>query len=489
MEQSASIAVERMDALFTGIEKKLAAIDTSNDFCTESDRQALEDIIYDSVSIKEISFIRDNKIVCSDRSRQHNVDISRELPKNYSDFTGRFTYTAKDQRRNKNALFYLIPAQDMWVRVSLHLDYIDFWVSDFGARHSMKAKVIYNGNFVAGDAEVKNCDLLNLIEVDSQKYPYTVMTGYNGHLLLKAFKDQLLYAILIIFLISALFVVGLSSLCRNRRTLESEIVQAIKNNEFVGYLQPIVCSQTQQWRGAEILLRWEHPHNGLTTPAEFITIAENSGLINDITLKLLAEAARNKAVLDKINPDHYLSLNVTASMIANPFFVRKLISIIKHSPALQHGIVLEFTERETFTDDQLAQLQTGMTKLRQHGVTWALDDFGSGYSGLSRLQQLSFEVLKIDRAFVAASSTDTITHSILDSICNLAKRFDCDVIAEGIETTEQAERVNALGIKYCQGYLFAKPMSFSKYVSKLKKAQRQPVLDLAPKELEQIIEH
>lgn len=468
MSDAAQRAVKHVDNLFAGVEQKLAVIDTMNDLCSTQNKQLLEDIIFDSVSIKEISYIKDNKIVCSDRARQFNLDISDELPKNLHSQTSRLTYIANDQRRNMRALFYLIPYKDMWVRISLHLKYIDFWVSDFGIRNNMKAQMIYDRKLIAGDTDIKNCELIDHLEISSKHYPFSIVTGYDAPLLLKAFKDQLLLALMIVSLLTALLLALLHSYKKTRRTLESEIQQGIKNNEFTGYLQPIVCSKTHQWLGAEILLRWQHPTNGLTSPAEFITIAENTGLINDITLKLLAEAGRNKAVLSQISENHYLSLNVTASMIANPYYVRKLVNIIRHQPSLQNGLVLEFTERETFTDDQLAQLQSGMTQLRKEGVKWALDDFGSGYSGLSRLQQLSFEILKIDRAFVAASSNETIAHSILDSICELAKRFNCVLIAEGVETKEQAKRIRLLEIECCQGYLFAKPMTIKRYIQQLR---------------------
>lgn len=473
MDEAAQRAVMHIDNLFSGIEKKLTVIDTVDDLCNSENKQLLEDIIFDSISIKEISYIKDNTIICSDRARQHNLDISGELPQSLQLRTGRITYIANDQRRHVPALFYLVPYQDMWIRISLHLKYIDFWVSDFGIRNNMKAQLIHDRKFIAGDTEITNSELINHLEITSNHYPFSIVTGYDAALMLKAFKDQLLLALMIISLLTALLLALLYSYKRTRRTLESEIQHGITNNEFTGYLQPIICSQTKQWLGAEILLRWQHPINGITSPAEFITIAENTGLINDITLKLLAEAGRNKAAIEQLSQSHYLSLNVTASMIANPYYVRKLINIIRHFPSLQSGLVLEFTERETFTDDQLAQLQSGMTRLRKEGVTWALDDFGSGYSGLSRLQQLSFEILKIDRAFVAASSNETIAHSILDSICELAKRFNCVLVAEGVETKEQAERVRLLGIECCQGYLFAKPMSMKRYIQQFKQTLSQ----------------
>ena len=467
MNHTAQRAVVRIDNLFFGVEHKLASIDTVKNFCSKNDRLLLEDIIFDSVSIKGISFIKNNKIICSDRSQQQNLDISSELPTNLAQRSDRISYTAYDQRRNKKNLYYLVPYNDMWVRVSLHLAYMDFWISDFGQRNMMKAQVVYGGKFIAGNKNISSRYLINHVEITSKHYPFSVALGYDSALLLQAFNDQILFALMVTSLLTALLLVMLYSYNKTRRTLESEIQQGIKNNEFTGYLQPIVCSNTERWLGAEILLRWEHPINGLTSPAEFLTIAENTGLINEITLTLLAEAGRNKTILDKISTAHYLSLNVTVSMIASPYFVHKLINIIRQFPSLQKGLVLEFTERETFTDDELIQLQSGMTRLRKEGVTWALDDFGCGYSGLSRLQQLSFDILKIDRTFIAASSNAGTTPSILDSICELAKRFKCIVIAEDVETIEQADRIRQLNIECCQGYLFAKPMSVKNYIQQL----------------------
>ncbi|KXI22529.1 CSS-motif domain-containing protein [Photobacterium sanguinicancri] len=121
MNHTAQRAVVRIDNLFFGVEHKLASIDTVKNFCSQNDRLLLEDIIFDSVSIKGISFIKNNKIICSDRSQQQNLDISSELPTNLAQRSDRISYTAYDQRRNKKNLYYLVPYKDMWVRVSLHL--------------------------------------------------------------------------------------------------------------------------------------------------------------------------------------------------------------------------------------------------------------------------------------------------------------------------------------------------------------------------------
>lgn len=236
------------------------------------------------------------------------------------------------------------------------------------------------------------------------------------------------------------------------RTLEHDMALALNNREFVVYYQPIVDSFSKDIYGYEALIRWVHPVRGMLSPDTFISVAEKTGMINEIgkiVLELSCREAVSWAVPAKI------SVNVSPVQLGSKSFTTMVQTILKETGLPANRLELEVTESSLFTDSNTPI--NILKKLRSLGVKISIDDFGTGYSSLSRLSELNFDKIKIDKSFVNPISTQEDALNIVKLIAGMAKSLNMQVIAEGVETEEQLERLQALGCDLVQGYLFGKP--------------------------------
>jgi len=236
------------------------------------------------------------------------------------------------------------------------------------------------------------------------------------------------------------------------RTLEHDMAMAIVNKEFVVYYQPIVDSFSQEIYSYEALIRWMHPLKGLLSPDSFIPVAEKTGMINEMgktVLELACREAASWAVPVKI------SVNVSPVQLSSKAFAAIVLTILKETGLAADRLELEVTESSLFTENS-TPLNT-LNRLRALGVKISIDDFGTGYSSLSRLSKLAFDKIKIDKSFVHSISTQEDALNIIKLITGMAKSLNMKTVAEGVETLEQLENLQALGCDLAQGYLFGKP--------------------------------
>lgn len=249
---------------------------------------------------------------------------------------------------------------------------------------------------------------------------------------------------------------GMRKLLVEQMALESELRSAIDNEEIAMYFQPIVHSGTYETAGFEALVRWPHPTRGLLTPGQFLGVAEEAGLqarLDTVALKLtcrqMAEWAMNYPLANQL----YVSANKVPKNF--PKFVEQIRDIVDSTGLPPELLVVEVVEN-ALLDDADGALHA-IELLKQMGVRVAIDDFGTGYSSLSYLTQFRPTTLKIDRAFVSLLPEDGATASVVQAITEMALALDINVIAEGVETWDQAEMLHRMGVPYFQGYLFAKP--------------------------------
>lgn len=236
------------------------------------------------------------------------------------------------------------------------------------------------------------------------------------------------------------------------RTLEHDLAMALANKEFVVYYQPIVDSFSREIYSYEALVRWVHPLKGLLSPDSFIPVAEKTGMINELGRSVLEIACREAAtwaVPAKI------SVNVSPIQLSSKAFAGIVLSILEETGLSADRLELEVTESSLFTDND-TPLNT-LNMLRARGVQISIDDFGTGYSSLSRLSKLAFDKIKIDKSFVHSISDQDDALTIIKLITGMAKSLNMKAVAEGVETQEQLESLQALGCDLAQGYLFGKP--------------------------------
>ncbi|MGR5184996.1 EAL domain-containing protein [Photobacterium damselae] len=437
--------------------------------CSKTFINHLESTVLKSMSIQEITYINKNQFICSDRGMQEPAQtINIEQLNKYKDNNGYIIYKGKSLRYDIDGLYIMLPvAKHTWYRFLINDAFLKFWLEQHLLDKHIHACVNSLGQTIVCTGPHES-QYQHTYHRYSENYNLHFTASFDDEIYWCYFKYNLPYTIILLTIFSSLCLVLAHSYYHRRQSLSAEIQRGIDNHEFIGYYQPIISAKNNRWCGAELLVRWNHPKTGLIPPDQFIHIAERSELIHQMTLDLIKQIALQKTYIEQLVPHSYFSINMTPSMIANTQFVTKLVQILQMNPDLQHGLVIELTEREPFSPAKLLKLKQGMDLLRSYGVKWALDDFGTGYSGLATLQQLSFDILKIDRTFINLSSNDAISLSILDNIAQMGHKLHCSLVAEGVETKEQAQYAKKIGIEACQGYYYAKPMTFDDYYHALK---------------------
>lgn len=258
----------------------------------------------------------------------------------------------------------------------------------------------------------------------------------------------------------------------DRLTLEADLRQAVERNELRVHFQPIVHLLSEQVREVEALVRWQHPERGLIGPAEFIPIAEETGLIIPIGRSVLQTACQQAAIWQDMFPQEpplQLSVNLSPRQFEDPSLVGDVMCALRLSAIQPGSLKLEVTESIIMRDTE-ASIHT-LHKLKAQGIKIAIDDFGTGYTSLSYLKALPLDVLKIDRSFVKGIGTNAEDDAIAQAIISLARSLDLDVTAEGIETDAQAARLREWSCESGQGFLFSKPLQAAQMMELLRNAE------------------
>lgn len=242
-----------------------------------------------------------------------------------------------------------------------------------------------------------------------------------------------------------------------RLELETDLRRAIERDEFVLFYQPIVALQRGEIEGVEALIRWRHPVRGIVAPSDFLPLAEETGVIVPIGYWVLEEACRQiqRWQVEGHRPVPCVSVNVSARQLAVPNFVERVTAIVAKERVRPGSIEFEITESLMMTDADVAR--TVLRGLKAAGFRLAIDDFGTGYSSLSYLQRFPVDRLKLDRSFLRPTGAQEVSSAVLESVVRLAQHLELEVVAEGIETFDQLERVRGLKCGYGQGFYIAHP--------------------------------
>jgi diguanylate cyclase (GGDEF)-like protein len=235
-------------------------------------------------------------------------------------------------------------------------------------------------------------------------------------------------------------------------TVTSELREAIEHDQFTCYYQPIVSLETGGVTAVEALARWRHPVQGLLSPNEFIDLAEQTGLIEPLTMLLLDKALAEWAAADQ-GLGIPVAVNLSVRNFRDPTLPDRIADVLRLRNVPPGSLVLEITENFIMSDPMRAV--ASLSRLHEMGVTLALDDFGTGYSSLSYLRRLPLDELKIDRSFVVALATED--EAIVRSTIDMAHKLQLKVVAEGVESPEVQERLRVLGCDAVQGLFIAPP--------------------------------
>ncbi len=256
----------------------------------------------------------------------------------------------------------------------------------------------------------------------------------------------------------ALVIFGFALIFPARRRSDpiAEIERALKAGAFVPYFQPVVDITTGRLRGAEVLIRWRKPDGSLVLPASFIPMLESSGLIIKVTRVLMRQARDQVGAAYGRRPNLTIGFNLAAAHFADDTIVQDVRDIFENSSIRLNQISLELTERQPL--ENLTETRRIIAALQGLGVSIAIDDVGTGHSGLSYMLKLGVDIIKIDKMFIDAIGTDRKSATIIETLIELARNLRMDIIAEGVESFEQVAFLRDLGVRAAQGYAFAPPL-------------------------------
>jgi len=243
---------------------------------------------------------------------------------------------------------------------------------------------------------------------------------------------------------------------------EKELYQALENGEIINVYQPMVCLKGNYIAGFEALSRWKHPDKGMISPFEFISLAEESDLIQTMGLQIfegacqqLAEFQESRNILNPELPPLFMSINVSAAQLTAVNFFSDIEKLTLKYNIHPSNIKIEITESLVV---DYKKVKTWIDDCRKMGFKLSLDDFGTGYSGFQHLLELDFHTIKIDQAFTMSIESNPKSLIMLEVICDMAKRMNMSIVAEGIEDLSCANKLTKIGVDFAQGYYFYKPM-------------------------------
>ena len=252
---------------------------------------------------------------------------------------------------------------------------------------------------------------------------------------------------------------------RQFATLENELVEAIKKDEFMLYYQPTVCANTERIIGAEALLRWKHPTKGVLAPSEFIGVLEKTSLMHEVCPYVLRSACMQiEAWLraKRIDRNFRLAINISAHCFRHKDFVKRVESILDEF-SFNHAM-LEFELVESVLIEDMDDTVEKIKALQKRNISFLIDDFGTGYTSMRYLQQLPVDGVKIDRA-ILSNVNNKVNQEIIKITIDLANTFNLEVIAEGVESSTALKYLRDLNCHFYQGYSFSRPVKHESFIS------------------------
>jgi sensor c-di-GMP phosphodiesterase-like protein len=452
--------------------------------CSPASLQAIRLHVYQRSAVKDVRLVNpDGSVICSAYSETLEFDkgwvnrsdmlTSRDgrlLLFRVEQFGGDALGVLRDVDHQKSLIAIL----------GINSSLLDIMPADLRAHSRIRLELNDGaklGQFSLGD----DGDVPQAVEFSkaSSRYPLHATIDVERGVLSKWNSEAYWPALLVA--IGLGFVFGL--LLARTKQLEGPIAdldRALARGEFKPFFQPIFDLATGRIRGCEVLARWVRDDGTVIPPMSFIPLAESSGRIQALTWQLLESALKDLRPHLKEDKGFKLSLNFVPNHLLNASFVDTLRRTVLAARVSARQIVIEVTERDEL--DDLDRTAAVVRELREFGFRVAIDDVGVGHSGLSRLKGLGANTIKIDKFFVDTITEDASTVAIVEMLVALAKDLHMTVVAEGIETEEQARALLASGVEEGQGYLVSAPLPFAQFVELLAIRQSQAFVEDVVKE-------
>jgi len=435
------------------------------DSCRQDDITLMRQAAFTTAPIKEVAVLgADGKVLCTDSDlppRERKLLSSEPL-------TGANGYTLdviqlgnsenmvrlrRQTSTGGNSIAALVPATLFLPMVSAN-----------GGLFSAYANMVTPGGVTIAEAGAESRPDSFSARLRSEKYGLNARVSLPREQVLSEQADLQRLGMFVTCVI-ALLLIGFALVMPRRRNTSNpvaELERALDAGEFVPYYQPIVDIRSGQLRGAEVLVRWRKSDGTLVPPASFIPLAESSGLILDMTRDLMRRVCAEAGPAIGRRPGLKISFNFAGKLFADEIIVKDVRNIFSASSIHLSQVVLEVTERDQV--ENLTETRRIIAALQGLGVRIAIDDVGTGHSGLSYMLKLGVDIIKIDKMFVDAIGTDRNSTTIVETLVDLAHNMRMDVVAEGVENFEQVMHLRELGIRSAQGYVFAPPLPGSAFL-------------------------
>lgn len=425
--------------------------------CTPALKNELSRIAIGIAKIRVINLYNHDRLVCSS-------------------FPG-FNIRMKDNHYNKlenitlKSSSYITPDESLlifrtnFMQDSVSVSMATQWISDmlkhYGQSQRLYLRVgntfLLDTNTILVQSNLANKKVISTI---SARYPFKVETPDVMNLSFNKFINECLTLLLLSFLLGATITTALWFLFLRHKSMDELLSAAIYRGEIVPWYQPIIDADSLKICGVEVLARWIDLNGKMIRPETFIPVAEKNDLIIPLTRQLLFRVAQELSyTMHDVQSPWTIAFNFTQKHIFEDGFVQECKSFISVFPKDMIRLTVEITEREPILDG--GKLKARVDELQKEGIAVALDDFGTGYSNLDYLNVSSFDYLKIDRSFVSHAMKKIHGEKLLCSIITLAKSLQLKIVAEGVETTEQAQWLMRQEVEFFQGYLFSPPLSLS----------------------------
>ncbi|WP_350333850.1 EAL domain-containing protein [Coralliovum pocilloporae] len=315
---------------------------------------------------------------------------------------------------------------------------------------------------VAGEQSLVEDDVV-LSRSTSDTFPVRVLTVERFSSIWGGFGDMRTYTNLGFAFVGLSILLIVVYIGRRQSRAADELERGIENGELIPYYQPVISLETGKLAGCEVLIRWRKPDGTMISPANFIGLAETSGLGLPMTRKLMETVRNELGAVYRERQEMKIAFNLFGDHFDNIDIIKDLGDIFGPSGIGYNQLVMEITERQPLANVEKAKVI--IRQLQAMGVRIALDDVGTGHSGLAYIQELGIDILKIDKLFIDAICTNKFSGPIVASLKDLANTTGMTIVVEGVETYDQVQVLQELGISEVQGFLFAPPLPGSSFVS------------------------
>jgi sensor c-di-GMP phosphodiesterase-like protein len=484
LEQYASRIMADGEASSAELRTVLAAVGASgHPPCSSAEIGYFRSLIFESDFLKDAGRMRDGKVECSaalgrlaQPSGQSEPDLTQQ--------DGSQFYKNLAPYQNSNLTVVTLRLNDSFVVFTpytrMHLEPLPMHYSETATDEPTQRVVRLLGEPTGASPPILITE--GLARVGDHLYAtrcsirfFSCVTAFTSiPEVVQANRTRFTGGIALCGLLSGLFGVVLSLLYRRNKSIEQQLRRAISRDMLRVFYQPIIHLASRRIVGAEALARWTNEEGISIGPDVFVKIAEQSGFVGAITKLVLRHSLRDLGATLRNHPDFRLSINIAAADLSDPEFLPMLESSLEREAVAARSLAIEITEGSTVRHDVAIE---AICRLRKRGHSVHIDDFGTGYSSLAYLHELSVDAIKIDKAFTQAIGTEAVTMAILPNILALASALNLRVIAEGVETEEQAGYfVEGDDSILVQGWLFGRPVPASEFRKLLLTDMRKAVV-------------